>query len=86
MLMAIFGGLDVWHAMEWSRKLITRNWWRFFVLFLILVAMNVLGVLLAGIGLLFSLPITFLVLYVIFEKLTNEVFAEQDSFTHEPQA
>lgn len=86
-LMAIFGGMDVWSAMEWSRKLITRNWWRFFALFLILVVINVIGLLLAGIGLLITLPITFLVLYVVFEKLTKDVFAADESLpTHEPQA
>jgi hypothetical protein len=46
--MGIFGGLDPWAAMEWSRKLITRNWWRFFGLLLILVVLNLLGLVLAG--------------------------------------
>ena len=82
--MGIFGGLDPWSAMEWSRKLITRNWWRFFGLLLVLVVLNVLGLLLAGIGLLFTLPLTFLVLYVVFEEITREVFSEEESSaTHE---
>jgi uncharacterized membrane protein len=79
MMRGIFGGMDVWSAMEWSRKLITRNWWQFFALFMILVAINVIGLLLAGVGLLVSFPMTFLVLYVIFEKLTRDVFAEEES-------
>ena len=79
MLMGIFGGLDPWSAMEWSRKLITRNWWRFFGLMLILVASNLLGILLLGLGLLVTFPLTFLVLYVIFEDLTRDVFAEEES-------
>ncbi|MFN3760252.1 MAG: hypothetical protein ACK4SF_13665 [Algoriphagus aquaeductus] len=87
MLMGIFGGLDVWSAMEWSRKLITRNWWQFFALLMILIAMNLLGLLLAGIGLLVSFPMTFLVLYVIFEDLTQEVFSEEGAgITHGPEA
>jgi uncharacterized membrane protein len=80
-LMGIFGGLDPWSAMEWSRKLITRNWWHFFGLMLILVAINLLGILLLGVGLLVTFPLTFLVLYVIFEDLTRDVFAEEDSAT-----
>lgn len=80
-LMGIFGGLDPWSAMEWSRKLITRNWWRFFGLMLILVAINLLGILLLGVGLLVTFPLTFLVLYVIFEDLTRDVFSEEDSET-----
>lgn len=79
--MGIFGGLDPWSAMEWSRKLITRNWWRFFGLLLVLVVLNVLGLLLAGIGLLFTVPLTFLVLYVVFEEITREVFSEEASST-----
>jgi uncharacterized membrane protein len=82
--MGIFGGLDPWASMEWSRKLVTRNWWRFFGLLLVLVILNVLGLLLAGIGLLFTIPLTFLVLYVVFEELTREVFSEEESSaTHE---
>ena len=82
--MGIFGGLDPWSAMEWSRKLITRNWWRFFGLLLVLVLLNLLGFLLAGIGLLFTIPFTFLVIYSVFEDLTREVFSEKEpSATHE---
>lgn len=77
--MGIFGGLDPWAAMEWSRKLITRNWWRFFGLLLVLVVFNLLGLVLAGVGLLVTIPLTFLVLYVVFEDLTREVFSEEDS-------
>jgi hypothetical protein len=82
--MGIFGGLDPWSAMEWSRKLITRNWWRFFGLLLVLVVLNALGLLIVGIGLLFTVPLTFLVLYVVFEEITREVFSEEESSaTHE---
>jgi uncharacterized membrane protein len=82
--MSIFGGLDPWSAMEWSRKLITRNWWRFLGLLLVLVILNLLGILLAGIGLLLTIPLTFLVLYVVFEDLTREVFSDQEAAaTHE---
>jgi hypothetical protein len=82
--MGIFGGLDPWSAMEWSRKLITRNWWRFFGLLLVLGLLNILGFLLAGIGLLFTIPFTFLVLYAVFEDITREVFSEEvSSTTHE---
>lgn len=76
--MGIFGGMDPWSAMEWSRKLITRNWWQFLVLVLILIVFNVAGILLAGIGLVLTLPLTFLVLYVLFEDLTREVFSEEE--------
>ena len=84
LLMGIFGGVDVWSALEWSRKLITRNWWQFFALLMILVAINLVGLLLLGVGLLITFPMTLLVLYVIFEDLTREVFSEEESSaTHE---
>jgi uncharacterized membrane protein len=76
--MGIFGGMDPWSAMEWSRKLITRNWWKFLVLVLIFIVLNAVGILLAGIGLVLTLPLTFLVLYVLFEDLTREVFSEEE--------
>lgn len=86
LLMGIFGGMDIWSAMEWSRKLITRNWWQFFALLMILIAINLIGLLLLGIGLLITFPMTFLVLYVIFEDLTRDVFSEEESSTtHEPE-
>ncbi|MBS4070303.1 MAG: hypothetical protein KGZ90_03190 [Algoriphagus sp.] len=81
LLMGIFGGVDVWSAMEWSRKLITRNWWQFFALMIILIAINLVGLVLFGVGLLITFPMTFLVLYVIFEDLTREVFSEEEPST-----
>lgn len=81
--MGIFGGLEVWSAMEMSRKLVTRFWWKFFVLLLLLILYNGLGALLLGVGILITFPMTFLVIYVIFEELTSEVFSEEKS-THEP--
>lgn len=50
--------LDFWQAMETSRKFITRQWLHFFVLFLILFALNAAGALLFHIGLLLSVPFT----------------------------
>jgi uncharacterized membrane protein len=76
-LMTIFGGLNFWEALEASRKLITGRWWKFFVLTLILIAINGLGLLMLGIGLLVTIPITFYVTYVIFEDLTQAVFLEE---------
>jgi hypothetical protein len=78
MLMGIFGGMEPWSAMEWSRKLISRNWWQFFALLLVLLVFNLLGLLLVGVGLLLTMPLTFLVLYVVFEDLTREVFSEDE--------
>jgi uncharacterized membrane protein len=73
--MGMFGGFDFWTSMELSRKLVTRNWWQFFVLVLILIAMNLATLITLGMGLVITIPMTFFVGYVIFEELTREVFA-----------
>jgi len=45
---------------------------------LALIVFNLLGLLLVGVGLLLTMPLTFLVLYVVFEDLTREVFSEEE--------
>jgi hypothetical protein len=74
-LMGMFGGFDFWTSMELSRKLVTRNWWKFFVLVLILIGMNLATLITFGMALVITLPMTFFVNYVVFEELTKEVFA-----------
>jgi len=51
-----FLNMDFWEAMESSRKLITRNFWPFLGFFVILTLINVLGVILLGVGLLVHFP------------------------------
>jgi len=74
--MAIFGGLDVWSAMEESRKLITVQWWKFFQLTLLLLLLNAIGFWIYGLGLVFSIPFTYFVFYAAFEKITAAVFPD----------
>lgn len=88
-LMGMFGGFDFWTSMELSRKLITRNWWQFFVLFLLLVVMNLATLITLGMGLVITIPMTFFVGYVIFEELTRDVFASEPvepQITHESES
>lgn len=75
-LMALFGGFDFWTALEESRKLITVRWWKFFVFTLILIIINLLGILMLGLGLLVTIPITFYATYILFEDLTKNIFSE----------
>jgi len=87
-LFGIFGGFDFWNSLEYSRKMVSRNFWQFFVLALVLLLINVVP---AGLPLLFpsgavifafwicvSLPVSLFVVYVIFEELTQEVFSEEE--------
>lgn len=50
--------MDFWQAMERSRQYVTPRWLTFFVLMLVLLIANFLGMMLFGLGLLVSLPFT----------------------------
>src|SRR5690606_4882393 len=68
LLMSIFGGLDFWNSLEYSRKLIHIKWWKFLLLALFLLAMNLLGALLFIVGLIVTIPLTYYIIYCLFEE------------------
>lgn len=85
--MGIFAGTNLWTSLELSRVIVTRFWWKFFVLLILLIVYNGLGALLLGVGILITFPMTFLVIYVVFEELTMEVLAGPDpSIIHEQES
>lgn len=49
--------LDFWPALELSRKVVTRNWWTIFALFILTLVILAVGALALGIGLFISLPL-----------------------------
>ncbi|MGD2181282.1 hypothetical protein [Lusitaniella coriacea] len=51
--------LNYWSAMETSRKIITKQWFLFFALYLLLSLINIAGLLLCGVGLLVTIPVTY---------------------------
>lgn len=52
-------GRDFWPALEDSRKAVATRWWGFFGFFLLLVLINLGGLILAGVGLLVTMPVTY---------------------------
>lgn len=68
----VFGKYEFWDAMEASRKLVSKNWFSFFGLAIILLLINLLGVLALGVGLLFTIPLTYCTLYIVFKKLFDQ--------------
>ena len=50
--------MEFWQAMETSRQIITKNWFAFFGFAFALFALNVLGALAFGVGLLVSIPVS----------------------------
>ena len=62
-------GLEVWDAMELSRKAVTKNWFKIFGLMLLLSLVFALGVLTFGIGLIWAVPLMFITLYSLLYPL-----------------
>lgn len=76
LLMAIFGGLDFWNALEYSRKLVHLKWWKFFLFGIVVAIINILGALVFVVGLVFTIPLTYYTIYHIFEEITQEAIGE----------
>jgi predicted Ser/Thr protein kinase len=49
-------GLDFWSAMELSRKVVTRHWWKFLLFGIVLIALLFLGVLTFIVGIFLMMP------------------------------
>ncbi|WP_296703550.1 hypothetical protein [Algoriphagus sp.] len=78
LLFVLFGGFDFWPAMELSRKLVHTNWWKFFGFVLVLLLINIGGFLCLVVGLLATIPLTYLSVYVLFEELTIDAADDVD--------
>lgn len=63
--------LDFWPAMETSRKLVGKKWFSFFGFSIVLTLINILGALLLGLGLLFTIPWTFCSLAAAYEDIVG---------------
>ncbi|MBW4425303.1 MAG: glycerophosphoryl diester phosphodiesterase membrane domain-containing protein [Nostoc desertorum CM1-VF14] len=50
--------MNFWAGMEFSRKLISKNWFSFLNFAFVLVLLNLAGILLLGVGLLVTIPIS----------------------------
>jgi len=55
--------MDIWDAMETSRKAVTKHWFKVFGLFILLSLIMALGALALGIGLIWAVPLLFVTLY-----------------------
>ena len=67
----IFGNMDFWEAMDTSRKLVHREWFSILGLILILGIINFLGVLAFGVGILFTMPVTYCAMYAAFDDIVG---------------
>lgn len=62
---------DFWEAMESSRKIVSRKWFSFFAFLLVLGLVNVVGLLLLGVGLLFTIPLSNCALAAAFDDIVG---------------
>lgn len=76
-LMVLFGGFEFWPALEYSRKVIQIQWFKFLLFGVFAVLLNLAGAMLFLVGLAVTLPVTYFALYCIFESITREAFAEE---------
>ncbi|AGA80825.1 hypothetical protein [Echinicola vietnamensis] len=75
-LLHIFAGLDFWESLEYSRKIVTKNWWKFFLLVLSLILINIIGAL-VFVGVFVTIPVSFFTAYCAFEAVTGDVLVEE---------
>ncbi|MFC4874488.1 hypothetical protein [Negadavirga shengliensis] len=71
-LMNLFGGLDFWNSLEYSRKLIHKRWWKFLVFGLLIALLNIIGAFIFVFGLAVTIPVTYYAIYSVFEKITKK--------------
>ncbi len=65
----MFEDLEFWPAMEHSRKLIMKNIWGLLGMLILLSIVNFLGMLLIGLGLLVTIPVTSIAMYVAYDRI-----------------
>lgn len=70
-LFIVFGKMEFWDGMEFSRKLITKNWWNIFGFILLIFLINLAGTLAFLVGLLFTIPLTCCAIYAAFEDIVG---------------
>ncbi len=63
--------LPFWTAMEVSRRVISRNWWRMLLLMIVAVLLSMLGVVALVIGVFLTMPIGICVLACAYDSLFN---------------
>lgn len=61
--------LGFWQALETSRKVITKKWFSFFLLALALLALNIGGAILLGVGLLVTIPLSTCIIVAAYEDI-----------------
>jgi len=75
----VFSKLEFWDSIVASIKIVNRKWFHFFLFFIVLVFINFLGALLLGVGLLVTVPLSYLSIYFCFKDVVGFTGAENES-------
>ena len=70
-LLIIDKDLTFFEAMETSRKLVTKRWFSFFGFGLLIGLLNMCGVLLFGLGMMFTVPLTMCAIAAAYDDIVN---------------
>ena len=70
-MFAWFYNKDPGEAIRLSRKAVSGNFWQILLLFLILAGINLLGLMVLGIGILLTMPFSFCVVYAAFDDIVG---------------
>lgn len=70
--------MDFWQALETSRKIITKQWFAFLLLGLVVFLINFLGVLPCGLGLLITVPLTYCIVTAAYESILGLQLSSED--------
>lgn len=68
-----FGRMGFWEAMEKSRRVITEQWFSFFGFTILIGLLNLAGLLVLGVGVLVTIPISFCAVYAAFTRVAEQV-------------
>jgi uncharacterized membrane protein len=70
-IIIVFAGYEFWDAMEASRKVITKQWFSIFLFLIVFGFINLAGMLVCGIGILVTLPLTSIAVFVLFNDIVH---------------
>lgn len=76
-LLIVFEKMEFWPAIQYSIKIISKDWFSFFGFLFVLALFNLLGVLLLGVGLLATVPISSLAIYAAYTDIVGGAAAEE---------
>lgn len=75
-LLVVDKNLGAWEALEASRKAVTHHWFKFFGLLLVLSLINMISMLALGLGLIWTMPMSFIAIGILYNKIfgfSNEI-------------